>query len=141
MRKLFVALLFAGCNLYGQDSPKAAVEKFFVAFHARDTAVLRAVMHKTAALHSVSERREGPRLSHETVADLLKSIISIPADMKFEEKLLSVSEQIDGNMAHVWAPYEFFIDGKRSHGGVNSFHLVREAGQWRIVHLLDTRRK
>ncbi len=141
MKNSFIALFFLGCSVYGQESPKAAVEKFFVAFHAKDTSALRSLMHKTATLHSVSERKDGPKLSHETVADLLKSIGGIPAGMKFEEKLLSFHEQIDGNMAHVWTPYEFFLDGKRSHAGVNSFHLVREGGQWRVVHLLDTRRK
>ena len=141
MKKIIAAFLFFGCALHAQDTPKAAVEKFFVAFHARDTVALRGAMHPTAVLHSVSERRDGPKLTHETVADLVKSIGSIPADMKFEEKLLAFNEQIDGNMAHVWTPYEFFLNGKRSHGGVNSFQLVREGGQWKIIHLSDTRRK
>jgi hypothetical protein len=44
-------------------------------------------------------------------------------------------------MAHAWTPYEFYINGKLSHKGVNAFTLYKDDGQWKIVHLIDTRRK
>ena len=65
----------------------------------------------------------------------------IPATMKFEERLLSFEIRIDGSMAHVWTPYEFYINGTLSHVGVNAFTLILENKQWKIVHLIDTRRK
>jgi hypothetical protein len=53
-----------------------------------------------------------------------KSIASIPNEMKFQEKLLSLSIQIDVAMAHAWTPYEFYINEKLSHKGVNAFTLI-----------------
>ena len=71
----------------------------------------------------------------------LKSIASIPVNMKFEERILNKNIQIDGNLAHVWTPYEFYINDQLSHIGANSFTLYNENGKWHIIHLIDTRRK
>jgi len=57
------------------------------------------------------------------------------------EKLLDYKIQIDGPLAHVWTPYEFYVNGKLSHSGVNSFTLFKEKDAWQIIHIIDTRRK
>lgn len=71
----------------------------------------------------------------------LLTILSIPPDAVFEEKLLDLNVQIDGDMAHVWAPHEFWYNNEFSHCGVNSIQLVKLDGSWKIVYLIDTRRK
>ncbi len=44
-------------------------------------------------------------------------------------------------MANVWAPYEFYLNNDFSHCGVNSFQLFFDGIQWKIIYLIDTRRK
>jgi hypothetical protein len=61
--------------------------------------------------------------------------------MKFQEKILSYNIQIDGAMAQVWAPYEFYLNEKFSHSGVNAFTLFKEKDEWKIIYLIDTRRR
>jgi hypothetical protein len=61
--------------------------------------------------------------------------------MKFEERILNYYTQIDGNLANVWTPYEFYIYEKFSHMGANSFTLYNDNGKWQIIHIIDTRRK
>jgi hypothetical protein len=39
---------------------------------------------------------------------------------------------VHGAIAVVWAPYDFHIDGKFSHCGVDTFSLVRTATGWQI---------
>ena len=48
---------------------------------------------------------------------------------------------IDENMASVWAPYEFYYQGKFSHCGVNNIQMVKEKGFWKINYIIDNRRK
>ncbi|HUH33176.1 MAG TPA: hypothetical protein VLZ28_04430, partial [Daejeonella sp.] len=48
---------------------------------------------------------------------------------------------IDDNLASVWTSYQFYIGDKFSHCGVNSFQLVKGKEGWKIVYLIDTRRK
>jgi hypothetical protein len=41
---------------------------------------------------------------------------------------------IRGPLATVWGEYEFFIDGKFSHCGIDSVDVARVDGEWKIVN-------
>jgi hypothetical protein len=121
---------------------KNTVIQFFDAFHKQDSVAIREVVSDDITLQSIGKNKEGvTELKIENFDDFLKSIVSIPKDKKFEEKLLDFKIRIDGDMANAWTPYEFYFDGKFSHCGVNSFQMVRLEGVWKIIYLIDTRRK
>lgn len=128
-------------NAQKQDVQKT-VEYFFEGFHQKDTTKIKSVCADKIILQSISESvSKGNKLSDETAKEFYKSIASIPSSMKFHEKILSYTIQIDGTMAHVWAPYEFYLNDKLSHSGVNTFTLFKEKDAWKIIYLIDTRRK
>ena len=77
----------------------------------------------------------------EDFSKFLKSIVSIPDTVNFQEKILSFSIQVDGAMANAWTPYEFWYNDAFSHCGVNSFQLFKDGADWKIIYLIDTRRK
>jgi hypothetical protein len=60
---------------------------------------------------------------------------------QLDERIEFGAVHIDANMASVWTPYRLFFDGKFIHCGADSFQLVRIGGDWKIVYLIDTRRK
>lgn len=144
MRMYFIVILmFAGLssNAQQQDVQKT-IESFFEAFHQKDTVKLKSVCSDKLILQSISENvTKGNKLSEENIKEFYKSIASIPSNLKFEEKILNYNIQIDGSMAHVWTPYEFYLNGKLSHSGVNAFTLFKEKDSWKIIYLIDTRRK
>jgi hypothetical protein len=45
---------------------------------------------------------------------------------------------IRGPIAVVWGEYEFWIDGKFSHCGVDSADLVKVDGDWKIANWMWT---
>ena len=143
MRKIVVLIvLFFSANSQAQNQEiQKVVDTFFEAFHAKDTLKLQALCEDTMILQSITENAKGTKLSNEKPQAFFKSIASIPAELKFQEKILSYSIQVDGSMAHVWTPYEFYLNGKLSHKGVNAFTLFKKDNTWKIVHLIDTRRK
>jgi ketosteroid isomerase-like protein len=143
MRKIVVLIvLFISANSQAQNQEiQKVVDTFFEAFHAKDTLKLQALCEETMILQSISENAKGTKLSNEKPQVFFKSIASIPAELKFQEKILSYSIQVDGSMAHAWTPYEFYVNGKLSHKGVNAFTLFKKDNIWKIVHLIDTRRK
>jgi SnoaL-like domain len=49
--------------------------------------------------------------------------------------------KIDANMAMAWTPYKFYIGENFSHCGVNLFTLVKLEQDWKIVNIIDTRRR
>lgn len=143
MKKTIVlSLLFFSLYSQAQNAEiKNTIEIFFEGFHAKDTVKLQTVCANKIILQSIMEGSKGNKLTNETPKKFYNSIATIPAEMKFEEKILSYSIQIDGSMAHVWTPYAFYINGKLSHKGVNAFTLFKENEVWKIIYLIDTRRK
>jgi hypothetical protein len=117
------------------------IQTFFEGFHAKDTLKIKSTCSDKLVLQSITESPKGNKFSEESPKEFYVSMATIPAEMQFEERILSYNIQIDGTMAHVWTPYEFYINGKLSHKGVNAFTLFKEVEGWKIVHLIDTRRK
>ncbi|RYZ94279.1 MAG: hypothetical protein EOP47_28140, partial [Sphingobacteriaceae bacterium] len=49
--------------------------------------------------------------------------------------------KIDGELASVWTPYKFYLGDKFSHCGINFFQLMKMATGWKVIYIVDTRRK
>ena len=148
MKKIFILLaVFTGLTGSAQNSTdeaeaKKVVTHFFEAFHKQDSLALRNLAHSTIKMQSIGENAEGKiQVSTMPFGNFLKSIISIPASTKFEEKLHSYNVQVNGPLAHVVTEYSFWVNEKISHCGVNSFTLVKEDQEWKIAYLIDTRKK
>ena len=137
---LILCLAFHG--VFAQEAEvRKAVETFFEGFHAKDTIKLRSVCKEELVLHSVTVKKDLNEFKIENVSNFLKTIASIPNTVRFEEKILSYKIQTDGVIAHVWTPYEFHLNGKLIHSGVNSFQLVKDKGLWKITYCIDTRKR
>jgi len=64
-----------------------------------------------------------------------------PGTTKIEERIHDPLIRIDHDLAVVWAPFEFLVDGKVDHCGTDLFNLVRVDGKWIIASVADTGRK
>lgn len=125
-----------------EDQVKQTIVDFFYAFHKQDTLALKKMAVGNINMQSIAVTPEGKtRLDSNNYYGFINSIASIPKDKTFEEKLLGFKIRIDGRMANAWTPYEFWFDGNFSHCGVNSFQLVKEEEKWKIIYLVDTRRR
>ena len=142
---LVISLFFVFLANAQKEEVQKTIETFFEGFHAKDTVKMKSVCSEKLILQSISENIKGNKLTDEKPKEFYSSIASIPSDFKFKEKILSYSIQVDGTMAHAWTPYEFYINDKISHSGVNAFTLFKEnspeASGWKIIHVIDTRRK
>ena len=54
------------------------------------------------------------------------------------ERYWSPTVLVRGAIAVVWAPYEFWIDGKTSHCGVDVFDFVKIDDEWRLANSMWT---
>ena len=59
----------------------------------------------------------------------------------FRERIWDARVTVQGNLAQVWAPYDFHLDGKLSHCGIDSFSLARNADGWRVAGVSYTVQK
>jgi hypothetical protein len=143
MKTILLSLMLVFTSaLYSQNEDvKQVVVTFFKGFHAKDSITMKSVCADKMILQSISESSKVTQLKNDSAQDFFRSIATIPNTILYEEKLLDYSIQVDGAMAHVWTPYEFYVNNKFSHKGVNAFTLFKENEQWKIVYLIDTRRK
>ena len=117
------------------------IETFFKGFHQQDSLLLKSVVSDQVIIQTIANKEDSTFLQSENYNDFLNHIINIPATTKFEEQLLSFNIQIDGDMAHVWTPYQFWLNDTLSHCGVNSFQLFKDSNFWKIIYIIDTRHK
>ena len=121
---------------------KATINTFFEGFHKGDTILVKSVMMDKMLLQTTYKTKEGNNvLVSEESSKLMSAIANRPNDQKWDERLLTYNIQVDGLMAHVWTPYEFWFNDEFSHCGVNSFQLFNDNGHWKIIYLIDTRRQ
>ena len=48
------------------------------------------------------------------------------------ERIWDPDVRVHGSIATVWAPYDFWTDGKFSHCGVDAFDLIKTSDGWKI---------
>jgi Putative lumazine-binding len=74
-------------------------------------------------------------------ADAFADRVGRPGTTKIEERIHDPLIRIDNDLAVVWAPFDFLVDGKVDHCGTDLFNLVRKDGKWLIASVADTGRK
>jgi hypothetical protein len=73
--------------------------------------------------------------------DAFADQVGKPGRAHIEERIHDPLVRIDHDLAVVWAPFEFLVDGKVDHCGTDLFNLVRTDGKWLIASVADTGRK
>ena len=152
MNKIFSSLLSAGLlatapTVHAQKSPSetAAVQQtvtaFFDGMRRGDSTAVRRTLAPAAVFHGFGGKPgQPPTLEIESINGFLKAV-GTPHSAVWDERVTFERVLIDANLASVWAPYEFYLRGKFSHCGYDSFQLVKLADGWKIAHIIDTRRK
>lgn len=136
MRILLLFSLAATCAAQSAGSASAerqvveAVQRVFDAMAAKDAAALDGAFLPGAVLVSV---RDDGRAATTPASGWQASIVKAPDALL--ERMWSPQVLIDGNLATLWAPYDFHRGGKFSHCGTDQVTLVRQEGQWKIASL------
>ena len=139
---LFLTVFISGFSQNTKDAEiKTTINAFFEAFHKQDSVALKNYVTKEVMLQSVLTDGSGEtKIKTTAFSEFLKTIVAIPDEINFDERILSIDVQSDGLMANAWTSYEFYINDKFSHCGVNSFQLINENGTWKIFYIVDTRK-
>jgi len=139
---LVIALMGAASpwRAQGQDEAgaRAAVAQMFEGMRTANSDMVRSVFAADARF-AILDGSEGPASVRVQSVDGWISSIGT-SDGRWNEQVYDLDVRVDGDMASVWAPYTFYLDGVVSHCGINSIELLRDAGGWKVTQLSDTRR-
>jgi ketosteroid isomerase-like protein len=111
----------------------SAVRSFTDAFDRGDEAGMTSVITPDAQVVLVRPQEDADVVRSLPLADLAARIAGSPADLK--EPIAIKNVMVDGPVAMVWADFSLFVDGARSHCGVDIFTLVQADCAWKIAHI------
>jgi hypothetical protein len=109
------------------------VQAMFDGMAARDDAAIRAPFIPGASMILM---RDG-KPSHLTI-EAFAERVATPSTSRIEERIHDPLIRIDHDLAVVWAPFVFLLDGKPNHCGTDLFNLVQVNGKWLIASVADT---
>jgi hypothetical protein len=114
----------------------AIVQKFFDTMASRDVEGARGVLMAEGRMFSLRDQNGQPVARASAVEDYLKSLGDRKQDSR--ERMWNPEVRVNGGVASLWTPYDFWIDGKFSHCGVDSFDLLKTADGWKIASVTYT---
>jgi hypothetical protein len=144
VRILSIAIVsWIACSTVGAAQPApstpedaavlATVDRFFVALAGNDFATLTGLRLPGSA--NIVER---PAASGGTTLTRREFKPDSLKPGKYLERYWDPVVHVRGGIAVVWAPYEFWLDGKTSHCGIDMFELAKVEGAWRIADIMWT---
>jgi ketosteroid isomerase-like protein len=140
-RFLLAAALALGCGLpaAAADTDETAIvaqiERFFDAMRAQDPATIKAILLDDTTFSAQRADADGAKLARIPGKDFAERVAG---QKGLDERMWDPVVMRRGPIAMVWAPYEFRLDGKTTHCGIDVFDMVKVEGTWRIAHLMWT---
>jgi hypothetical protein len=147
-RKLRLVVFLAGTTAAGlmtfslhaatpeEEAVLAPVKAMFDGMAKRDAAAIKAPLLPGGTMVLMRDGKPA-QMTFEAFADR----VGRPGTTQIEERIHDPLVRIDNDLAMVWAPFEFLVDGKVDHCGTDLFNLVRKDGKWLIASVADTGRK
>jgi hypothetical protein len=119
-----------------QQAVLAPITQLFDGMAKRDPATIKKPLLSGGTMVLMRDGKPS-QMTFEDFADRLGK----PGTTHIEERIHDPLVRVDHDLAMVWAPFEFLVDGKVDHCGTDLFNLVRTGGQWVIASVADTGRK
>jgi hypothetical protein len=111
----------------------APIHAMFDGMSKRDAAAIKAPTLPGGTMVLMRDGKPA-QMTFEAFADR----VGKPGTTQIEERIHNPLIRIDNDLAVVWAPFDFLVDGKVDHCGTDLFNLVRVDGRWMIASVADT---
>ena len=139
MKKIFFLLIssFSFAQNTSEKEIIKPIENLFQAMKSADSLGVKNAFSNSSIMQTFGKNQE---IRTDKVEDFAKQVGASQAG-DLDERFTISKILVDGNMASVWVPYQFYYKGNFSHCGVNSFQLAKINNEWKIQYIIDTRRK
>lgn len=118
------------------NGPAATVDRLFAAVAAHDTQTVRGSFVPDAMLFGI----KGDGTPYAIPFERWVKAIDQSKD-SWLERTWNPNVLLHDSVAAVWAEYDFYLNGKFSHCGIDSFNLLKTSEGWKIAAISDTEEK
>lgn len=138
---ILITTVVSAQDLNEEVAVKATINLLFDGMRKSDTTLLKKAFAANNIMQTIVKTKDGKAMVRtESLANFIKSV-GTPHNEIYDERIVFTKILIDDNLASVWTDYKFYVGEKFSHCGVNSFQLFKSDDGWKIIYLIDTRRK
>ncbi|WP_223599323.1 nuclear transport factor 2 family protein [Chryseobacterium sp. GVT01B] len=139
MNKIIVFLVLISISSFGQQNKdiEKPIRNLFLGMKNADSELVKSAFAENAMLQTIT--KDGT-VKSDSIQDFVASVSKFTKG-DLDERIIVEAVHTDGNLASVFTPYSFYLKGKLSHCGANSFQLVKQNNEWKIQYIIDTRRK
>ncbi|WP_296619772.1 nuclear transport factor 2 family protein [Marivirga sp.] len=117
------------------------IQDVFDGMRESDTTKMAPHMHSDVKMQSLSVNGIGNKVSQLTGPQGWLNAIANNTDAIYDEQVDNLRILSDGAVATAWMDYKFYLDKELSHCGVNSFQFIKVDGKWKIIYIIDSRKK
>ncbi|BAP32768.1 uncharacterized protein CHSO_3731 [Chryseobacterium sp. StRB126] len=139
MNKIAAILLIFSGFCFGQQNQdiQKPIRNLFLGMKNADPELVKTAFAKNAVLQTIT--KDGT-VKSDNIQEFIGTVSTFTKG-DLDERIVVEAIHTDGNLASVFTPYSFYLKGKLSHCGANSFQLVKQDNEWKIQYIIDTRRK
>ncbi|MCK5221607.1 MAG: nuclear transport factor 2 family protein [Candidatus Aminicenantes bacterium] len=138
---LVIFFFIVGNSIFGnikneKDKILETVNKFLKVLETGDTGLAKEILVIEGSNFSIREEGGSYKIKHTNYNELIASLPEMKG--RYKEIITDPEILVHKNIAVLWAKYKFFIDGKFSHCGVDSFSLIKIEDKWKIASIIYT---
>ncbi|WP_431612457.1 nuclear transport factor 2 family protein [Chryseobacterium sp. 'Rf worker isolate 10'] len=139
MNKIMALFLLISISAFGQQNKdiEKPIRNLFLGMKNADSELVKSAFAENAVLQTIT--KDGT-VKSDNIQEFVASVSKFTKG-DLDERIIVETVHTDGNLASVFTPYSFYLKGKLSHCGANSFQLVKQNNEWKIQYIIDTRRK
>ena len=117
------------------------INDLFDGMKTGDSTLVREVLSPEIRLQTTFTARNGEIvLKTESAEDFLEAI-GTPRKELWNEVISNLKIDVDGSLGQAWMDYSFYLNDEFSHCGVNAMQFVYDGESWKIIQIIDTRRR
>jgi hypothetical protein len=138
MKKIVLLLaLTIAFRTYSQDSEiadkqriKYVIHQFFESLEKKDSVLMQETTTDEAQIWRRYNNKKPIEMDMRFSKDDLPKMHTLP---KVKEVALEFEISVGDGIAMAWVPYEFWVEDKFSHCGIDAFTLFEMDGNWKII--------
>lgn len=150
MKKVLVLILLISASItpvFSQASPSDSIaiakiiQDVFDGMRESDTSKMAPYMHPNIQMQSLSVDGDGNKVTPLNGASGWLNAVASNNDAIWDEQIANLKIHSDGAVATAWMDYKFYLGENLSHCGINSFQFIKMNEKWKIIYIIDSRKK
>jgi hypothetical protein len=144
---LFFTTLFIAFPAFTQNHHSDSVQiediiqDVFDGMRESDTSKMAPHMHPNVKMQSLTIDESGNKISQLNGAEGWLNAVANNKGAVYDEQVDNLRILSDGGVATAWMDYKFYLGDELSHCGVNSFQFIKIDEKWKIIYIIDSRKK